>query len=162
MRTKKVNRYWCDHCNKAGLSAGSMAKHEAHCTLNPARNCRVCTLVNGGYQVGAERMAELVAILPDPAAFLDQTIYHCRCKDCRSFSDDSWDPSAECTNEHRKLTVALESAMAKLREETDNCPACIMAALRQRKIPVPMVESFNFTAEMKTVFANSPRNDFPY
>lgn len=155
MRTKKVNRYWCDHCNKAGLSASAMTRHEAHCTLNPARNCRVCTLVNGGYQVGAERMAELVVLLPDPSAFLAQSAYDCRCKDCRIYFDDSFVPNVECTNEHKRLLAALQSAMPKLREETDDCPACIMAALRQRKIPVPMVESFNFTAEMKTVFANA-------
>jgi hypothetical protein len=37
---KKV--YYCDFCKKHGLSAGSMKKHEIHCTANPNRICKLC------------------------------------------------------------------------------------------------------------------------
>lgn len=138
MRTKKVNRYWCDFCNKAGLAAKSMRTHEAHCTLNPARDCRVCGLLGGSTKVGAERMAELVALLPDATAY-----------------------NADWTNEaHLALHEALKTAMPTLREETEGCPACIMAALRQAKIPVPMAEDFNFSTEMKLVLESNKRQYF--
>lgn len=39
-KTKKV--YYCDFCNKNGLSRYYMDKHEKDCTLNPSRNCKVC------------------------------------------------------------------------------------------------------------------------
>lgn len=151
MRTKKVNRYWCDFCNKAGLSADAMAKHEAHCTMNPDRNCRVCTLINGGYTVGRERMAELVALLPDSTAYnTGDGIY---------FGNDNDDG-----NEAYKLARAVAAVLPKLREEVEDCPACILAALRQAKIPVPMVEGFDFKAEMRGVFdgCNANRDEGHY
>jgi hypothetical protein len=155
MRTKKVNRYWCDFCNKAGLSAGSMAKHEKHCTLNPDRSCRVCTIINGGYKVGAEEMARLVAILPDSAAY-NAPAQGAECtKPCDlPFNCECMDNFEEGDTEHAKLTRAVAEALPKLREATDGCPACILAALRQAKIPVPMVEGFDFKAEMASVLAD--------
>lgn len=134
MKTKTVKRHWCDFCNRAGLQAHAMAKHEKHCTMNPARDCRVCGLLGGSVHVGAERMAELVAILPDPTAFL----------------------SADWLNtQHTELAHDIAAAMPKLRAEVDNCPACILAALRQKKIPVPMAEGFDFKSEMASIFADA-------
>ena len=54
--------------------------------------------------------------------------------------------------------------MPKLRELAENCPACIMAALRCKKIPVPMVESFKYTEEFKSAMdqANQNRRDDGY
>lgn len=144
MRTKTVKRHWCDFCNRAGLQAYAMARHEKHCTMNPARDCRVCGLLGGSVHVGAERMASLVAILPDPTEFLDTQFWS---------GDDS---------PHSRLAASLKDAMPTLREEVDGCPACILAALRQKKIPAYMAEDFNFTAEMKEIFAdrNSERRDY--
>jgi hypothetical protein len=135
MRVKKVNRYWCDFCNKAGLAAGAMRRHEAHCTLNPGRNCRVCGLLGGSTAVGAERMAELVALMPDSTAY-------------RSSDGIYWDGEQ---SEHATLTRTVAAVLPKLRAETDNCPACIMATLRLAKIPVPMAEGFDFKTEMRAV-----------
>lgn len=42
MRSKKVWRYYCDHCNKGGCGKGAMAKHERSCARNPERVCRMC------------------------------------------------------------------------------------------------------------------------
>lgn len=42
MKTVKKNVYYCEFCNKHGLSAGAMARHEKHCTMNPHRECRLC------------------------------------------------------------------------------------------------------------------------
>lgn len=135
MKTKLVKRHWCDFCGKAGLQAHAMAKHEAHCTLNPARDCRVCGLLGGSVKVGAERMAMLIAMLPDPTEYL---------------ASNGWAESAD--SQHARLSSALSKALPKLRAEVENCPACILAVLRQKKIPVPMVDEFNFTAEMKSIF----------
>lgn len=141
MKTKTVKRYWCDHCKKAGLQAHAMAKHEKHCTLNPSRNCRVCGLLGGSTHVGAERMAELVAILP---------------KNVEWEGDDYGNPSLR----YFSFCDALRAATPALREATDNCPACIMAAIRQAGIPVPLVE-FDFKSEMQNIFddINAQRRD---
>jgi hypothetical protein len=40
MNRKRVWRYYCDFCKKAGCSAGHMASHEKGCTANPNRICR--------------------------------------------------------------------------------------------------------------------------
>lgn len=42
MKTRKVNRYYCDFCTKANCSASAMGLHEKHCTMNPNRQCRMC------------------------------------------------------------------------------------------------------------------------
>lgn len=47
------------------------------------------------------------------------------------------------------LEDAVERVMPQIRELTGNCPACIMAALRQKGIPVPVARSFDFTSESK-------------
>lgn len=132
MRVKKVNRYWCDFCNKAGLSASHMSKHEKHCTMNPNRECRVCKMLEPARDVDfiAKPLNELIAMLPDSAP------YH-------SYHHDY---------EYEKLIAQMKEVLAILRKATGDCPACIMAALRQAKIPIPMVEEFNFTEEMKLIW----------
>lgn len=133
MRTKKVNRYWCDFCNKAGLRPDSMLKHEKHCTLNPNRECRVCTHVNGGGGSDPERLAGLVRLLPAPVEYAN-------------------DEDGRTTPEYVAFCEAVEAAIPVLREAAEGCPACMMAALRQAKIPVPMAENFDFKAEMESLW----------
>ena len=43
----------------------------------------------------------------------------------------------------------VETAMPELREIANNCPACIMAALRQKGFYITSIESFDFTKECK-------------
>lgn len=125
MRTRKVNRYYCEYCKKSGGSASHMVRHEKHCTLNPNRWCRVCELIEG-YRRPLE---ELIAVLPDiiekPDGFGSVTV--------------------ECEG--------LKEAVKELRDLADGCPACMMAALRQKGIPVPMARpEFDFKAEMAAIF----------
>ena len=40
MRREKKWVYYCDFCKKRSLR--SLKTHEAHCTLNPGRSCRLC------------------------------------------------------------------------------------------------------------------------
>lgn len=96
MKTKRVNRYYCDYCKKQGGSASHISRHEKRCTMNPDRECGVCDLLG---------------------------------------------VAQDCANKCLKW----------LREACDNCPACILAAIRQRGIPVPMVTDFDWTDEMKAV-----------
>ena len=51
--------------------------------------------------------------------------------------------------------AALDACLAQVRNVSNNCPACIMAAIRQSGIPVPAVSGFNFTEEMRKVWADS-------
>jgi len=65
MRVKKVNRYYCDHCKKAGCQKAAMVRHEESCTRNPNRECRFCALHEtwvGEYQ-HQRTLPELIAIL---------------------------------------------------------------------------------------------------
>jgi len=123
---KKVQRwrYYCDFCKKAGQSGGHMQNHESACTLNPERVCKMCKKMG---HVGQPAMTDLLAVLPQPP------------------KEMGWD-------EEEAFKVLVEAAMSELRVLTNNCPVCIMAALRQKKIPVPMVDSFNFKKEIETTF----------
>jgi hypothetical protein len=131
MKSTKVTRYNCDFCNKRGFSAPHMAKHEKHCTLNPNRECRVCNLLincrDSDFQ--SKPLAELIAILPDSAPFNAVT-------------------DLDINREHEKLTAAVIEAIPALRKAAGDCPACMMAALRLARIPVPMAENFDFKKEM--------------
>lgn len=126
MRIVKRNRYYCDFCKKAGGSGGHIAKHERSCTKNPNRICKVCGLL----EVQQVPIADLKALLPQ-----------CKATDF-GFEDD-----ASSTVEN-----LVRIALPRLREKAHNCPACIMAALRQSGIPVPLAKDFNFTNEMKDIW----------
>ena len=108
MRTKKLNTYWCEFCRKHGLSASHIAKHEKHCTGNPNRKCRMCDAAG----LTQKPMAELVACLP--------TWYR----------EDWIDPVVQPLTERQ-----IVAGMKDLIELADGCPACILAAMRQRRIP---------------------------
>lgn len=150
MRRVQRWRYYCDFCKKAGQSGFHMANHERHCTLNPARECRMCEHINGGS--GAD-LAELLALLPDPTA----------CMKTITPDTDGWiTQTAFVILDDEKIKLLIEAAMPEVRALTDNCPVCIMAAFRQKKIPLPLVESFNFTQEMKDAWSgiNKERNNY--
>ena len=132
MRKVLRPRYYCDFCKKGGGSGGHMKKHESRCTLNPKRECGMCKLAD------AEQpdLSVLTAILPLP-----ETI------STTQYSDDgkhSWIAFREVDGD----------TMKDLREAAGNCPACIMAAFRQRGIPVSLATGFNFTEESKRVWSD--------
>ena len=49
--------------------------------------------------------------------------------------------------------VNTEGVYLNLKTLTRNCPACMLAALRQAKIPVPMIPEFDYTKECAAVWA---------
>jgi hypothetical protein len=135
MRAVKRWRYYCDHCKKVSGLRTALEKHEKGCTLNPARDCGICGFLN----TGGVPLAELIALLPDPAKFKRM---------------ESWDAGQEFggsgeyeVTDDPALRDATQAALPKLRELTEDCPACILAALRQRGIPVPLIDDFNWTPE---------------
>jgi len=122
MKKKRVWRYYCDFCKKSGCSRGHIADHEKHCTMNPDRECRICKMVDND-QVP---MHDLLNLLPDPKDYAYETL--------NGFS-------------YNVLVKIVDDVLSELREITGNCPACILAALRQKGIPVYIAQNFNFTKE---------------
>ena len=147
MRTKMVKRHWCDFCDKAGLSASAMARHEKHCTMNPNRACRVCGMVADGRDSDfvPQTVAQLSALLPEPITLVDDF-------GGKRFQDGFED--------------SVNAAIPTLRAASGDCPACMMAALRQAKIPVPCAApAFDFTTEMKEIWSNindARESDYAY
>ena len=121
------------------MQARAMEKHEKFCTMNPNRKCRVCALVNGGY--GCD-LNDLLALLPDPTEYNELQ-------------------GLDVNNVQEKLVNEIKDCLPKLEEAADNCPACMLAAFRQKKIYLNLVEGFDYQAEMKEVFsiANSERTE---
>jgi len=127
MKTKKVNRYYCEFCKKANCSASSISTHEKSCTLNPNRFCGMCAKLD----LPQAKMDDLLAILPKP-----------------EIQEDGMWGSSISNIEH------VEKSMAELRGLSNNCPACIMATIRQKGFPVPAIESFNFTKECEKLWTD--------
>ena len=114
-----------------------MKLHEASCTLNPKRDCRMCTVAQRemGDHVQAQ-MSDLIAALQRDHARHD----------------------AETANE--TLDVQLSPFEPKeLREAAGNCPACMLAAIRQtNSYPVKFEFSDEKTSFWKDV--NDARDDY--
>jgi len=104
MKSRQVTQYICEFCNKRTYTKQSMANHEANCTMNPNRGCRMCLkgLAEGG------DMSRLLPLMPDPI----------------------WNDSGDLEN-----LAQINEAIEKVRKECGDCPACILATLRQKRIP---------------------------
>jgi len=133
MITKKVNRYWCEFCKKTGGSAGHMKRHESGCTKNPNRICKMCQHIEGG--VDQKSIAELIALLPDASKLPHWT---------NEIDGQIWLNS--------DANPIVNAALPALRAAANDCPACIMAALRQAKIPVSIASDFDYKKEVEKVW----------
>ena len=60
MRSRKVTRYYCDHCSKGKFHRPAMEKHELSCTMNPNRVCRMCKMA----QIEQKTLSALIPLLP--------------------------------------------------------------------------------------------------
>ena len=149
MKTKRVNRYNCDYCGKRGYSVGHMKTHEKRCTLNLARECRMCYWVDEDEinfdspvaRVADEwRMERLMSLLPDPKTYLKiEKVGH-------AFGNsvfESW-PG---------LTEAIVESLPSVREAAGGCPVCVLSALRLKETPMHQVEGVNCKDECEKVFA---------
>ena len=106
MQEKLVKRYTCDFCRKKKYAKGAMAKHEKHCTLNPNRECGMCKIA-GRASPTPDELAGLIAMFP-----LDKFDF---------------------SNSGQSILLGLWPTMA---DSLHDCPACIMAVLRQANIPI--------------------------
>lgn len=130
MHFKIVKRYYCDFCGKSGLSASHISRHEKACTLNPQRICRMCHMDMDGTimnENGAQaEMETLLALLPDPKPYLQVDEYG---------------------TGYGSMENVVNAALPALREAAGGCPACMMAALRQKGIPIPCATEFIWNKE---------------
>ena len=132
MITKKKNRYYCEFCKKSGGASYWIKHHEERCTLNPNRHCGYCDLLEGIQS----NLAELIAILPNPSEYERTDVL-----EYKGFH-------------YKGLEEAVDTVLPKLREACNSCPACIMAALRQKGIPVPIAKNFDFKKECASIWAD--------
>ena len=114
MRKVKRWRYYCEFCKKSGGSGGHMQKHENGCTLNPKRHCGMCD-ISGGFQ---EPIESLVAIVEKHIYMAVDVCKHSGIESITVLGD-------------------RKGMLAELGDKTENCPACMMAAIRQAGVPVP-------------------------
>ncbi len=135
MIIKMVKQYGCEFCKKKGLSSGHMKKHIISCTLNPNRKCKMCELL----QEVQPNLSDLIKILPNSNDYLNKT-------------NLPINASLSEINDYNGLTKKLNEVLPELRKLSNNCPACIMAAIRQSGNQVPLVTEFNFTEECKKIF----------
>ncbi|MCP4544763.1 MAG: hypothetical protein GY832_47295 [Chloroflexi bacterium] len=127
MKTRIVKQYICEYCGKRGLSAGHMGKHERHCTMNPARECRMCTIIERhGDGAHAFSIDELKAFLPEPV------------EDTRNGMEGS-----DIYLNTKEINIGIK----QLSEAVSHCPACVLAAIRQKGIMVPATR-FNYKSEI--------------
>ena len=111
MKTKRVNRYYCDFCKKSGCSAPHLRKHEEHCTMNPRRICGLCAVENN---TSPEELAEAVASIPNVEQF--------KHSNSDEFGESEWYSIPEET---------VKTVLADLSDRFDGCPVCTFTALRQ-------------------------------
>lgn len=104
MHSKMRLRFYCDFCRKSGGSGGHMARHEKGCTANPKRHCSLCEIA------GLDQSP-----IGDLLATLDEDIE----ADIRAKSTDFYDIP--------KILIP------RLKQLTNNCPACILSAVRFRE-----------------------------
>ena len=115
-----------------------MLSHERGCTLNPNRTCKMCTQINGG---NGNMLEDMLDLLPDPARFM------------KVIPAGDFSPEMTVLNDEA-IKPLIAAALPALRELCENCPMCLMAAFRQKKIPVPMVEGFNYKAELAEMWTD--------
>ena len=151
MRTKQVNRYYCDFCKKSGCSKFHLQKHESSCTANPNRVCRMCKFVaDDGGECEQKPMAELLALLPKGP-----------CQKCGGkhfelhvnspFGADEISSCLSCN----ELTGRAVLAMPSLRKAAVDCPMCILAAIRQAGLASYIDnETFDFKKERERLFSD--------
>jgi hypothetical protein len=112
MRTKTVTRHYCDFCSKGSFKKPTMIEHETKCFSNPSRVCFMCN------EMGNTNTRDYKSICDNLVKHVGVSV------------DEDHNDSKEMTS---------EDAMKWLREQVQDCPACILAVLKQSG-----VMAFNF------------------
>jgi hypothetical protein len=127
MTKKQVWQYKCDFCGKRRYRKSAMEVHEAGCTLNPNRICRM-----HAYCDGSQRPTEYLIGSLEPV---------------------------NIDGDHLSETEKEERNLAKLREVSDGCPACMLAALRQAR---QYAIKFNFKEECDKFWSEHNEEAYQY
>ena len=125
VRIKKVNRYYCEFCGKSNCSAPSISKHEKRCTMNPHRYCGMHYM----FDLRQPSIPLMLLMLPEPSDFWRERTEYGFCE--KPYTWGTYEDGLE---------AAVKQVMPRLREFADNCPACIMTALRLKGIPVSLTD----------------------
>ena len=144
MKIKKVNRYYCEYCKKSGCSAYHIQKHEKSCTVNPGRICNMCEIMGNG----KHDLNILKDLLPDTKDYF--LIYGW------AHYTETCGGGEQIFNPYFKED--LERAMVTLKREAENCPMCILSALKQKNISC-WVAGFEYTNELKSVWIDINNSD---
>lgn len=142
MRTKTVKRYWCDFCNKAGLSASHMIKHEKHCTMNPERECRCCKLVADSRDMNFEAT---------PVKNLSALLIPIKTKSERLQPLYNQDRHETAWKLEKEISTEIAAVVPTIREAVAGCPMCFFAAIRQSGLSPYQVDGFDLKAEMAEI-----------
>ena len=148
MKTKRVLRYYCDFCKKAGCSKFHMEQHEKHCTMNPNRSCGMCTAMD----TNQANLAGLMALLPDPKDFERTERVELGFLGDGNYNDMLVYPGLE---------KAVADVIDKLWDAAGSCPACVLAALRQKGLTSHISDdTFDYKKSVKEFWdeTNSERN----
>ena len=150
MRTKRVLRYYCDFCKKAGCSKFHMEQHEKHCTMNPERSCGMCSAMESDQT----NLAGLMAILPDPKDFecIEQV-------EIGFFGDGNYADLKVYTG----LEQAVAAVMDNLWDAAGSCPACVLAALRQKGLTSHIGDdTFDYQKSVREFWAEQNQDHAEY
>jgi len=110
MKVKKVNRYYCDFCKKSGCNKHALEQHEQHCTMNPHRECRMCDKGDT-----TEYLTEALSVLPNPKNYEVNNLLG-------------------GIDYKQEFYERIPKDIQAVKEMMDGCPACVLAAMRQKGI----------------------------
>jgi hypothetical protein len=74
MITKKVFMYYCEFCKKPSGNKHWAIIHELHCTMNPDRTCRMCTVLGLSQRPMRELLSMLPVVIVDPSDYYNGSL----------------------------------------------------------------------------------------
>jgi len=120
MRVETKQVYYCDHCRKHRLMRSAMEKHELYCTMNPERTCRW----------------SLLEYMPSPRM-------------AAAGADGTHRMRRGLPRWVRMFAPLEEPILKRLRDHTQGCPACMLAAVRQSGLDIFARDCFSYDEEVK-------------
>ena len=134
MRTIKKNVYYCDFCNKRGLSAAHIKWHEESCTANPNRKCGLCEGRDINKYIN-ELKDRFEIIKCEPDEFMGNTL------------EIKW----------KGNPIKLDEIL----EFTEGCPNCTLAILRQTKLNYSIFGfKYNYKEEIQSWWSEKNKEEW--
>ena len=123
MKTIKKNVYYCEYCNKHGLSASHISQHEKHCTRNLNRECRLCGNITG-YKEEIESLKKRFKVITEKIE--------------------------EGFTSIRVEWIGKEITLDEIRDLVHDCPVCILSVMRLTGLTSGWHNfDFNYKQELK-------------